>query len=315
MSSKKREFRTSVVSRERNRMHARKTRQRKKEHMANLQNRANELKEQQLKLRQAVNEKNTASILVGLFAKEDDKQDKVEDPRVEELLTRSADDIPDASKVSELPALILPGHHASKKAASSAATATSSADPKKPQHVLPDDGIDYNLLSKDRSKCTPEELDRIRRERNRMHAKRTRDRKRVFMEEMEEIIKKISSENELLQEHLVSLGGERLLFPTATLVSPRLVPSNTKKPEMADLLLVAGAFENRDECDAMNAIATVATALSDATCVSGDSSACEPEEAPCIKSSDRPLKKQRTQSQHEAPASVIPSLPASITIA
>ena len=44
---------------------------------------------------------------------------------------------------------------------------------------FPDDGIDYALLSRDRNKCTQAELDQIRRERNRMHAKRTRDRKKV----------------------------------------------------------------------------------------------------------------------------------------
>jgi hypothetical protein len=49
---------------------------------------------------------------------------------------------------------------------------------------FPDDGIDYALLSRDRNKCTPAELDQIRRERNRMHAKRTRDRKKIFVEEV-----------------------------------------------------------------------------------------------------------------------------------
>eukprot|EP00584_Thalassiosira_punctigera_P012892 CAMPEP_0172553146 /NCGR_PEP_ID=MMETSP1067-20121228/48814_1 /TAXON_ID=265564 ORGANISM="Thalassiosira punctigera, Strain Tpunct2005C2" /NCGR_SAMPLE_ID=MMETSP1067 /ASSEMBLY_ACC=CAM_ASM_000444 /LENGTH=79 /DNA_ID=CAMNT_0013341265 /DNA_START=28 /DNA_END=263 /DNA_ORIENTATION=- len=66
-SSATRIYRTSAFSRERNRMHARKTRQRKKEHMQKLQNRADELKLEQIRLKQAINEKNTASILVGLF--------------------------------------------------------------------------------------------------------------------------------------------------------------------------------------------------------------------------------------------------------
>jgi len=49
---------------------------------------------------------------------------------------------------------------------------------------FPNDGIDYALLSRDRNKCTPQELDRIRKERNRMHAKRTRDRKKIFIQEV-----------------------------------------------------------------------------------------------------------------------------------
>jgi hypothetical protein len=72
---------------------------------------------------------------------------------------------------------------------------------------LPDDGIDYELLGKDRTKCTPVELDRIRRERNRMHAKRTRDRKRHFMEEMTDMCKTLEHENNLLRHHLFSLNG------------------------------------------------------------------------------------------------------------
>ena len=64
-------YRTSPFSRERNRMHARKTRQRKKEHMQKLQTRADELKLEQIGLKQAINEKNTANILVGLFQNND----------------------------------------------------------------------------------------------------------------------------------------------------------------------------------------------------------------------------------------------------
>ena len=91
-------YRTSVFSRERNRMHARKTRQRKKEHMQQLQNRADELKLEQIRLKQCINEKNTANILVGLFQTGEDSaaadgSDDTEtavsmDPQVEVLLKR-----------------------------------------------------------------------------------------------------------------------------------------------------------------------------------------------------------------------------------
>eukprot|EP00567_Pseudictyota_dubia_P003487 CAMPEP_0197437280 /NCGR_PEP_ID=MMETSP1175-20131217/4549_1 /TAXON_ID=1003142 /ORGANISM="Triceratium dubium, Strain CCMP147" /LENGTH=385 /DNA_ID=CAMNT_0042966761 /DNA_START=287 /DNA_END=1444 /DNA_ORIENTATION=- len=218
-----REYRTSLASRERNRMHARKTRQRKKEHMQSLQNRADELKNEQLRLKQAINEKNTASILLGMFSRDGPASGgsaKDVNPKVEELLRRSAEEIPDASKIPELPALILPGQHNSKKNKAAAQMQPPAAaapldggglegSPEMgPQHggLMPDDGIDYELLSKDRSKCTPAELDRIRRERNRMHAKRTRDRKRIFMEEMEVMIKQLESENGLLQGHLEGLS-------------------------------------------------------------------------------------------------------------
>jgi hypothetical protein len=164
-----------------------------------LQSKAEELKEEQIGLKQSINEKNTASILVGLLTKENTSGNRREDPRVEELLCRPAEQIPDASKLPELPALILPGQHNSKKLKSSESV-TSKQD-------LPDDGIDYELLGKDRSKCTPTELDQIRRERNRMHAKRTRDRKRLFMEEMAEMCKRLEDENIILRYHLDNLNG------------------------------------------------------------------------------------------------------------
>mmetsp|Transcript_17085 Transcript_17085/g.28382 ORF Transcript_17085/g.28382 Transcript_17085/m.28382 type:complete len:318 (+) Transcript_17085:107-1060(+) len=219
-----RTFRTSVASRERNRMHARKTRQRKKEHIQILQSRANQLKEEQIRILQVINETNTASILIGLFSVGKSSSCSPEathsNPAVEQLLRRPVEDIPDAAKIQELPALILPGQHTSKK--------------KRPV-APPDDGIDYELLGKERGKCTPAELDQIRRERNRMHAKRTRDRKRMFMDEMEELIKKLEEENALLQEHLESIDGECPSTPPA-LVSPKLLPAVPLKTPTASLL-------------------------------------------------------------------------------
>merc|ERR1719148_257481 len=96
------------------------------------------------------------------------------------------------------------------------------------------DGIDYELLGKDRSQCTPAELDQIRRERNRMHAKRTRDRKRLFMEEMAGICKVLEEENHILQQHLNYLNGvtettttSQIQNSTIAVVSPTLSPSAT----------------------------------------------------------------------------------------
>ena len=45
--------------------------------------------------------------------------------------------------------------------------------------------IDLELMRKDRSQCTQQELNQIRRERNRMHAKQTRVPKKVQMEEIQ----------------------------------------------------------------------------------------------------------------------------------
>lgn len=141
--------------------------------MQSLQSRADELKEEQLRIRQVINEKNTASILVGLFstATTAPPSDQNNNPEVEKLLRRPEEEIPDAAKIPELPALILPGQHNSKKKKRSAAAAAVLEVEDK--EALPDDGIDYQLLGKERAKCSPAELDQIRRERNRMHAKRS----------------------------------------------------------------------------------------------------------------------------------------------
>lgn len=117
------------------------------------------------------------------------------------MLKRSSDEIPDASKIPELPALILPGQHSNKRKAQEGGVDV--------VQEYPDDGIDYKLLSKDRSACSQEELDRIRRERNRMHAKRTRDRKRIFMEAMEAMIKQLAKENMMLLCHLERISDSQ----------------------------------------------------------------------------------------------------------
>jgi len=286
--------RASTSSRERNRIHARKTRQRKKEQMQCLQERAEELKQEQLCLKQIINEKTTASILVGLFATSASnvqQGDIAEDPRVEALMRRSVDDIPDATKIPELPALILPGQHASRKARAEAITITSKES--EPTHS---DNIDYELLGRDRSKCTPEELDRIRRERNRMHAKRTRDRKRMFMEEMGEMCRQLEVENDLLLGHLKTIDpdyDETKLPKRSQLVpsegpaplTPRITSSRVTVPPMKavlsnpsvapksfvpcnqlkTLLDAAGSFEKHDDkhIPALSSMSTSVSVASD----------------------------------------------------
>ena len=306
--------RSSESSRERNRIHARKTRQRKKEQMQCLQEHAQELKQEQSSLKQIINEKNTASILVGLFAtsaSSAQQGDSAEDPRVEALLRRSVEDIPDATKLPELPALILPGQHASRKARAEASTFTSKeSEPKS------SDGIDYELLGKDRSKCTPEELDRIRRERNRMHAKRTRDRKRMFMGEMAEMCRQLEEENDLLVKHLKTIDPEydetklpkrsqlvphegpavltprmtssRLFAPSATSVSsnPGIAPTSfIPCTQLKTLLDAAGSFEKHGKH--ISALSSVATSVSIAS--DSDSSSLTSEVHP------RPSKRIRSK--------------------
>lgn len=218
-------FVSTAFSRERNRVHAQRTRQRKKEQMQSLQNRATELKEEQIRLQRVINEKTTASILVHMFAEgcvpSSSDTDENDSNDVDKILERSPEDIPDPSQIPELPTLVLPGQHASKKLKAQAVSAVvphSPSDPSEtaaattttpetdnPEGAADTDGIDYALLGRDRSQCTSEELDAIRRERNRMHAKRTRDRKRFFTEQLAELCRQLEDENLVLHKHLQSL--------------------------------------------------------------------------------------------------------------
>ncbi len=323
-------------------MHARKTRQRKKEHSQILQGRADELKQEQLRLRQVINEKHTAKILVGLFATNSVPNNTMDDPKIEELLRRPVDEIPDASKIPELPALILPGHHNSKRGRASTSSAEwieviqeqkHAAQTPDNLHGLPDDGIDYELLGKDRSKCTPQELDKIRRERNRMHAKRTRDRKRKFMEEMEELIKSLEIENEMLVNYLGKMDvHETAPVTTATEPSPAVVspslPSTATDSSLASssssilimtapcqpenfkvagnlksLLVAAGAFEfRRDGGSTMDLLSSAATVVSTSADVSG-SSCCSDQES----QDSRPKKRRRLDQLNKFFPSAVPS--------
>lgn len=217
-SSVKIDFNRGQISRERNRIHARKTRQRKKEQLQSLQNKAEQLKGEQITLKLSINEKNTANILCCLFSNNQGLQSSsTDDPRVEALLTRPEEEIPDPSKLPALQPLILPsGAQHSKR---------NGSDSSRIQQ-LPNDGIDYELLGKDRSKCSPAELDQIRRERNRMHAKRTRDRKRLFMEEMAEMCKVLEGENRILRQHLDELNGVKSKNATTIAPSMKLIPTS-----------------------------------------------------------------------------------------
>jgi hypothetical protein len=212
-------------------MHARKTRQRKKEHMDTLEKCVDSLKSEQISLQMAINEKATANILLGMFSADKLAEQPV-DPLVDVLLKRKAGDIPDAASIPDLPALILPVH--SNKKRTNLALDNNNPHMTTPMQEYPDDGIDYELLGKDRSLCTSEELDRIRKERNRMHAKRTRDRKRVFMESMQDIVNNLQHENDILRKHLLSIGGSLSDLEsdsqgslTPALISPALKPAST----------------------------------------------------------------------------------------
>lgn len=175
------EFLTCPCSRERNRLHARKTRERKKMQMEALQQRMNELKEEGKRLRHMVDERNTVIILLGLNGST---------PLTPALTTVDYGDLDhidtkDNSSLDKIlshlenlsgtrPSLQLPGMESNEEDSAENHSINGNCD---------------NLMDakqpRKRGKYSPKERQRIRRERNRMHAKRTRDRKKLFLEASE----------------------------------------------------------------------------------------------------------------------------------
>merc|ERR1719232_111699 len=60
---------------------------------------------------------------------------------------------------------------------------------------------------------TASQLEEIRKERNRLHAKRTRDKKRVYIKEMKSLKMLLERENHILREHVEMLRDHKRNHP------------------------------------------------------------------------------------------------------
>lgn len=154
-------------SRERNRIHARKTRERKKLQMGMLESRVNELKSESQRLRQLVDERYTADLLVVLS-------------------TGSG------NKVEVQSSATLCG--------------TAAAQPASTEMSSEEVMASASKRSRRRGKYTPQERERIRRERNRMHAKKTRDKKKSQFDSNEQVIAELEKEMQVLRDYLVCMN-------------------------------------------------------------------------------------------------------------
>lgn len=192
--------------RERNRKHARNTRERKKMQMDALQRRIQELTEEKYTLTSA-NEVSVASILISLTGQDSANFDKESN----DLLFASSPRKNTSHPRDEMNKTIEKIH----------------------SHVaamlIDNDEFDVNhaLLRCDRSTCTTVELEKIRRERNRMHAKKTRLRKKKMLQEMEAIVMVL--ENDVRQLR----GGGNGTNPTT-------LKRNTSSSDLIDGLLSLG---------------------------------------------------------------------------
>jgi len=159
-------------------MHARKTRERKKAESAALQQRITELHTESKALRQMVDERYTAGVLVGF--KDEEQQANG----------------------------IIPSTMICKDSFEEAASNQAFSGMGMALGMLAGEGTSPQEKAKrarGRNKCTPQERLRLRRERNRMHAKRTRDRKKNFLEASEHIIADMESEIIAMRNYLLSI--------------------------------------------------------------------------------------------------------------
>lgn len=187
-------------SRERNREHARRTRLRKKAQLQVLQGRVKELQEESRLLKQTVEECSIASILLGLSGS-NESEDMTENI-VDTLKSKSCDFVSgcpplggkrkrflsDASDISPQPMkLRVKGKMTTVGGAGAGKTQINW----KTGAYFDEDGIQKQL--------TPEELEDLRRERNRMHAKMTRDRKKNFISSVEKTIADFERDNKRMR--------------------------------------------------------------------------------------------------------------------
>ncbi len=218
-----------LYSRERNREHARKTRIRKKAHISRLQERVRELRAESESLKAEMGAASTARILLGLSTGQfsdimqadsigssktncDNSKQTISDSGVDlkNLEDMTEDDFGTFEGQFNLDDLVADyGSRKRRRILSISDSDGESGDNVENVKLMrppminwktgkykDDDGVS-KTLSKD-------ELESLRRERNRVHAKMTRDRKKIFVAAIENAIEKLEYENQRMRRVLGS---------------------------------------------------------------------------------------------------------------
>eukprot|EP00536_Pseudo-nitzschia_multiseries_P013601 jgi/Psemu1/290957/fgenesh1_pg.593_\ len=248
-------------SRERNREHARRTRRRKKAQLEALQSKLRGLQEKNKELTQSLEECQIASILVGFSASDGDERDATIQSLLREATELGAKDIfkrvvggggssskrtrfvSDASDmaaadfVAVAASLSQPPCGSASSSASSfpltikinGTTAVIGGD--SPSHLNWKTAV-YTDASGTRTHLTTQQIDALRRERNRMHAKMTRDRKKSFIANIEKTIEELESSNERMASVLADVIHVQKTPPS----SPRSSSPSPASPAAATLV-------------------------------------------------------------------------------
>ncbi|CAB9507827.1 BRLZ [Seminavis robusta] len=222
-------------SRERNREHARRTRLRKKAQLEALQSKVRELEAEKKGLKLKIEECSIASILINLAepsAEEQQQQDDASSLLDATMQSKESQRVSDA-KISLLTA-------GKRKRFASVDT---SEENKAPQTLTlkidgqttiigPRSSINwksgvYSDENGSQRQLTTEQLEGLRRERNRMHAKMTRDRKKNFIATIEKTIEQLERDCEKMRDVLEKVGAQKqdhqqvLTAPVTPLMTPR----------------------------------------------------------------------------------------------
>ncbi|KAL3918604.1 MAG: hypothetical protein SGILL_004157 [Bacillariaceae sp.] len=215
-------------SRERNREHARRTRLRKKEMLQNLQTKVQRLQGESKVLKQSLEECSIASILVGLSTG-DERESQIQ------ALVAEASQIQNNE--------ILKVVAGKRKRFLSDADVAEGADPRTSSQPLEIE-INGKLtkigggrthinwksgLYKDENamehQLTNEQLESLRRERNRMHAKMTRDRKKNFVSTIQKTIQQLESSNQRMRAVLADVVDSHFKANTPSAVPAGVTPT------------------------------------------------------------------------------------------
>ena len=214
-------------SRERNREHARRTRLRKKAQLASLQLRVTELQTESKHLEQALIDCTTAKILLGMSSFRDENT-SIDDFFNSASVVSESSSSRDSSPRTSTEDLVLQDDDS---------VSDDGMAPRTTIHWKNGYALDEHGHRKD---LTPDELDSIRRERNRLHAKLTRDRKKVYIETLSRAITDLEDENQRLRSALATqLQGKHLdnlltTFGSALTSALDAVQPTTKKRISSD---------------------------------------------------------------------------------
>eukprot|EP00978_Attheya_sp_CCMP212_P008228 scaffold19232_cov50-Attheya_sp.AAC.9 len=222
-------------SRERNREHARRTRLRKKAQLEALQTMLVDLQNKNRVLKQNVKMCSIASILIGLSSgSQSASDDDVADSALVEDKSDSLPMTPVNGKrkrfVSECSEEPVP--HQLKLTIKGKTTIIGGGK----THINWKSGVycDENGVQQ---QLTQEQLKVLRRERNRMHAKMTRDRKKSFISSIKNAITRLESENKELHETLARQAehhfvGQKITPSSSPLLAAMVAPVST--PSLSD---------------------------------------------------------------------------------